>query len=43
MTQVSSAAPLIRMLGDTFAKDPTGYVETLSDVLIKGFESPSTG
>jgi TetR/AcrR family transcriptional regulator len=40
MTQVNSAAPLIRLLGDSFADNPTGYVETLSDILINGFELP---
>jgi AcrR family transcriptional regulator len=39
MTQVSSAAPLIHMLGDSFAESPKRYVETLSDILITGFES----
>jgi AcrR family transcriptional regulator len=39
MTQVSSAMPLIQMLGDSFAENPKAYVETLSDILITGFES----
>jgi TetR/AcrR family transcriptional regulator len=39
MTQVSSAMPLIQMLGDSFAENPKAYVETLSSILITGFES----
>ena len=42
MNQVSSAGPLVQLLGDGFASDPKGYVDTLSNILLAGLEFPPT-
>ena len=42
MNQVSSAGPLVQLLGDGFASDPQGYVGALSNILLAGLESPPT-
>jgi TetR/AcrR family transcriptional regulator len=36
MTSVNAEVPLVSMLGDTFAADPSGFAGMLSDILLDG-------
>jgi TetR/AcrR family transcriptional regulator len=36
MTSVNAEVPLVAMLGDTFAADPSGFAGMLSDILLDG-------
>ena len=36
MTSVNAEVPLVSMLGDTYAADPSGFAGMLSDILLDG-------
>jgi TetR/AcrR family transcriptional regulator len=40
MTSVNAEVPLVSLLGDTFAADPSGFATMLSDVLLDGLVIP---
>jgi hypothetical protein len=36
MTSVNAEVPLVTLLGDSFATDPSGFAEMLSDIVLDG-------